>query len=134
MSTIILEFDQVSAAYNGAIKALHGVSLTVRAGEIAALLGANGAGKTTLLKAASNLLQAERGRVTGGQIKYRGRDVTRDTPAQHIRNGLVPVLEGRRCFKTLTVEENLMTGPSDAGCAPTRLPRRWSRSMTCFPV
>ena len=133
MSTIILEFDQVSAAYNGAIKALHGVSLTVRAGEIAALLGANGAGKTTLLKAASNLLQAERGRVTGGQIKYRGRDVTRDTPAQHIRNGLVPVLEGRRCFKTLTVEENLMTGAIGRGLRTDQIAQTLEQVYDLFP-
>ena len=115
MSDVILEFEQVFATYNGAIAALHGVSLTVRQGEITALMGANGAGKTTLLRAASNLLPAERGRVTGGHIRYRGRDVTADTPAQHIRKGLVPVLEGRRCFKSLTIEENLTTGAIGRG-------------------
>ena len=64
MPHVILEFEQVSAACNGAIAALRGVSLQVRKGEIAALPGANGAGKTTLLKAALNLLPAERGRVS----------------------------------------------------------------------
>ena len=55
MSDIVLQFENVAASYNGAIAALHGISLTLRAGEFAALLGANGAGKTTLLKAASNV-------------------------------------------------------------------------------
>lgn len=115
MSDIVLEFDTVSASYNGAIAALHGVSLKVRQGEFAALLGANGAGKTTLLKAASNLLPAERGRITGGHILFRGQDVTRTSPDAHIRKGLVPVLEGRRLFKSLTIEENLVTGAVGKG-------------------
>jgi branched-chain amino acid transport system ATP-binding protein len=133
MSDVILEFDQVSAAYNGAIAALHGVSLTVRKGEIAALLGANGAGKTTLLKAASNLLPAERGRVTGGHIKYKGRDVTADTPAEHIRKGLVPVLEGRRCFKSLSIEENLTTGAIGRGLTRAQIAETLEQVYTLFP-
>lgn len=133
MSNVILEFEQVSAAYNGAIKALHGVSLSVREGAITALLGANGAGKTTLLKAASNLLPAERGRVTGGHIKYRGRDVTADTPARHIRNGLVPVLEGRRCFKSLTIEENLTTGAVGRGLNRDQIAETLAQVYDLFP-
>lgn len=113
--TEILTFDGVCASYGGAIAALHGVSLTVHQGDFAALLGANGAGKTTLLKAASNLLPAERGRITAGQIRFDGSDVTRHSPARHIREGLVPVLEGRRLFKSLTIEENLLTGAVGRG-------------------
>ena len=55
--------DGIEAIYNHSIVALHGVSLTVRRGEVLALLGLNGAGKTTTLKAASNLLPAERGKI-----------------------------------------------------------------------
>lgn len=111
----LLEFEAVSAAYNGAIAALNGVSLRVEEGDFAALLGANGAGKTTLLKAASNLLPAERGRITAGHIRFEGRDVTESSPGAHIRAGLVPVLEGRRLFKSLSIEENLVTGAVGRG-------------------
>ena len=115
MSEPILEFHDVAATYSGAIHALHGVSLTVRAGSITAILGANGAGKSTLLKAASNLLPAERGRISRGQIRYRGRDVTADSPSDHVARGLVPVLEGRRLFRSLSVEENLVIGAVGRG-------------------
>lgn len=110
MSETVLSFEKVEVLYGGAIAALHGVDLAVRRGEISAILGANGAGKTTLLKAASNLLPAERGAVTGGRILYEGRDVTKISPADHVRAGLVQVLEGRHCFRSLSVEENLLTG------------------------
>lgn len=106
----LLAVDCVRATYNHAITALHGVSLTVGHGEIVALLGANGAGKTTTLKAVSNLLPAERGQITAGSIKFDGRDVSAISPADLVRSGLVQVLEGRHCFRNLTVEENLITG------------------------
>ena len=82
----------------------------VRRGEIVALLGANGAGKSTTLKAVSNLLHAERGQVTEGQVHFDGFAVAAISPANLVRRGLVPVLEGRHCFHSLTVEENLITG------------------------
>ena len=107
---VLLSVDGIKATYNGAITALHGVSFTLHRGEILALLGANGAGKTTTLKAISNLLPAERGEITAGSIRYEGRDVTTATPAQLVRAGLVQVLEGRHCFRNLTVEENLVSG------------------------
>jgi branched-chain amino acid transport system ATP-binding protein len=115
MTDVVLQFDEVSARYSGSIAALHGVSLRLHRGEIAALLGANGAGKTTLLKAAANLLPAERGRISGGSIRFLGQDVTRSDPAQHLRKGLVSVLEGRRLFRSLTIEENLITGAVGRG-------------------
>ncbi len=111
----LLSFESVSAAYDGAVVALRGVDLDVRAGEIVALLGSNGAGKTTLLKAASNLLPAERGAVTAGRITFLGEEVGRRFPADLVRAGLVQVLEGRHCFRALTIEENLLTGAVAAG-------------------
>jgi branched-chain amino acid transport system ATP-binding protein len=86
------------------------VSLQVPEGGIVALLGANGAGKTTTLKAISNLLRAERGDVARGQILYQGKRVDRLTPNELVRRGIIQVMEGRRCFEHLTVEDNLMTG------------------------
>lgn len=105
-----LTITQVEAVYSGAIAALHGVDLMVRRGEIHALLGSNGAGKTTLLRAIGNLLPAERGAVTTGSILFDGTDVLNTSPASLVRRGLVSVLEGRHCFRSLTVEENLLTG------------------------
>jgi len=110
VSTCLLHIDAIKAQYQRAINALHGVSLELRAGEIHALLGANGAGKSTTLKAVSNLLPAERGQLTAGRIVFDGHDVGRTSPADLVRLGLVQVLEGRHCFRTLTIEENLLTG------------------------
>jgi branched-chain amino acid transport system ATP-binding protein len=106
----LLEIAAVEAVYNHAIVALHEVSMKLHQGEILALLGANGAGKTTTLKALSNLLPAERGAITKGQIRFAGLDVRRAKPSELVRHGLVQVLEGRHCFRSLTVEENLITG------------------------
>ncbi len=133
MSDPILQFDDVSVRYSGSITALSGVSVSVHKGEIAALLGANGAGKTTLLKAASNLLPAERGRITGGRIRFQGEDVTLKSPDDHIRKGLVPVLEGRRLFKSLTIEENLITGGIGAGLRQAEIRRGLDQVYTFFP-
>src|ERR1700674_3993185 len=102
MTDVLLKAERVEAAYNGAIVALHDVSLTVRRGEIVALLGANGAGKSTTLKAVSNLLPAERGQVTGGTIRFEGHDLTRTPTSELVRLGLVPVLEGRHVFRALS--------------------------------
>jgi branched-chain amino acid transport system ATP-binding protein len=110
MSDILLTVENLAATYNGSIRALSEVSLSVRRGEIVALLGANGAGKSTTLKAVSNLLHAERGQVTHGHIAFEGSGIASVSPADLVRLGLVPVLEGRHCFRALTVEENLITG------------------------
>jgi branched-chain amino acid transport system ATP-binding protein len=111
----LLTITAVEAVYNHAIVALHDVSLTLRPREILALLGANGAGKTTTLKAISNLLPAERGAITRGDIRFNGIDVQRAKPSDLVRQGLVQVLEGRHCFPSLTVEENLIAGALGRG-------------------
>ncbi len=96
--------------YNHVILVLKGVSLRVPEGRIVALLGANGAGKTTTLRAVSNLLRAERGDVTKGQIHLRGERIDQLTPADLVKRGVVQVMEGRHCFAHLSIEENLLTG------------------------
>src|ERR1700691_1580639 len=110
MGDILLSVEALAATYHHTIRALSGVSFTVRRGEIVALLGANGAGKSTTLKAVSNLLHAERGQVTEGHVHFDGFAVAPISSANLVRRGLVPVLEGRHCFHSLTVEENLITG------------------------
>ena len=128
-----LVVDRIEATYNHAIVALHGVSLTVRRGEILALLGANGAGKSTTLKSVSNLLQAERGRISAGSIKFEGRDALHTSPAELVRRGLVQVLEGRHCFRSLTVEENLVTGGVARGSRRAEIVTDLERVYAIFP-
>jgi branched-chain amino acid transport system ATP-binding protein len=129
----LLVARDVEATYNQSIVALRGVSLTVGQGEIVALLGANGAGKTTFLKAVSNLLGAERGQVTGGSITFDGEPVDRRSPADLVAGGLVQVLEGRRCFKALTVEENLLTGAIARGIGRAAGRAALEHVYTIFP-
>jgi len=106
----LLTVNNIEVIYDHVILVLKGVSLKVPEGGVIALLGANGAGKSTTLKAISNLLGAERGDVTKGNIEYMGERVDKLTPSDLVKKGVVQVMEGRHCFEHLTVEENLMTG------------------------
>ena len=106
----ILTIDTIEVVYDNVISALHDVSLTVPRGKIVALLGGNGAGKSTTLKSVSTMLGGERGKVTRGTITYDGTPVTDQVPSDMVQLGMVQVLEGRRCFGHLTVEENIIAG------------------------
>ncbi|HEY8268566.1 MAG TPA: ABC transporter ATP-binding protein [Xanthobacteraceae bacterium] len=106
----ILDVKNIEVVYDHVILVLKGVSLAVPRGGIVALLGANGAGKSTTLKAISNLLGAERGEVTKGHILFEGEEVHSRSPNDLVRRGCIQVMEGRRCFGHLTVEENLLSG------------------------
>ena len=106
----LLIVNNIEVVYDHVILVLKGVSLEVPEGGIVALLGANGAGKTTTLKSISNLLMAERGDITKGTIDYQGQRIQGLSANQLVKRGIVQVMEGRRCFEHLTVEENLMTG------------------------
>ena len=106
----LLTVNNIEVIYDHVILVLKGVSLEVAEEGIVALLGANGAGKTTTLKAISNLLVAERGDVTKGSVEFRGERVDKLTPSDLVKRGVTQVMEGRRCFEHLTVEENLLTG------------------------
>jgi branched-chain amino acid transport system ATP-binding protein len=109
----------------GAIEVLHGVSMTVEAGQAVAIVGANGAGKTTLLRAISGLLPA-----TKGSIELSGRPTNGLKPHQIARLGVGHVPEGRQIFQRLTVRENLFLGtPEKAG----RL-ERLERQLETFQV
>ena len=106
----LLSVNNIEVVYDHVILVLKGVSLEVPEGGIVALLGANGAGKTTTLKSISNLLMAERGNVTKGTIEFRGESIHGLSANQLVKRGVIQVMEGRRCFEHLTVEENLLTG------------------------
>ena len=128
-----LVLDGVEAIYGSSVRALSGVSFNLRKGEILALLGANGAGKTTTLKAVSNLLPAERGQVSRGSIRFEGTDVTRTHTADLVRKGLVQVLEGRHCFRALTVEDNLVTGGLGRSARRSEIAHDLERVYSLFP-
>jgi len=106
----LLRLNNVEVVYSDVIQVLRGVSLEVPDGKMVALLGANGAGKTTALRAVSGLLRSQDGEVTRGSVEYEGRRIDRLPPEEIVQLGMVQVLEGRRLFRHLTVEENLLVG------------------------
>ena len=106
----MLEIRGLSVRYGPALTVLHGVDMEVPAGAIVALLGPNGAGKTTLLRAVTGLLPFHHGRVTGGEVILEGSSVGRANATALVRRGMAQVMEGRRIFAELTVEENLRAG------------------------
>jgi branched-chain amino acid transport system ATP-binding protein len=106
----MLTLDGVEVVYNRVALVLKGVSLRVEEGSIVALLGANGAGKSTVLKTISGLLAAERGEVVRGDVKWQDTSLLRLPASRVVERGVVQVLEGRRVFEHLTVEQNLLVG------------------------
>lgn len=119
----MLTLNNIEVIYNDVILVLKGLSLSVEQGSIVALLGANGAGKSTTLKSISGLLGPENGEVTDGSILYEGRAIQNREPAEIVRAGIFQVMEGRRVFEHLTVEENLRAGgyTVDGAFIPQRL-------------
>jgi branched-chain amino acid transport system ATP-binding protein len=129
----LLTVNGIEVIYNHVILVLKGVSLTVPEGGIVALLGANGAGKTTTLRAVSNLLRGERGEVTKGYIEYKGDRIESLTAYDLVKRGVVQVMEGRRCFAHLTVEENLLTGAYSRGSSRSEIDRALEKVYAYFP-
>ena len=106
----MLKLNNAEVVYLDVIQVLRGVSIDVPDGKIVGLLGANGAGKSTTLKAISGLLHAQEGEVTRGNIELDSKRIDRLSPEEIVRLGIVQVMEGRRLFQHLTVEENLVLG------------------------
>ncbi len=106
----LLTVDNLEVIYNDVILVLKGLSLKVRQGGITALLGPNGAGKTTTLKAVSGLIRTEDGEITDGAVIYDGKPIHKALPERIVRSGIFQVMEGRRVFEDLSVEENLRCG------------------------
>ena len=100
----MLTFENVSQQY-GSFRALHGITLQAREGELVVLLGANGAGKSTIFLTASGLLKA-----TGGSIRFRNQELVGMKPSQVVERGVVLCPEGRKLFPQMSVLKNLMLG------------------------
>jgi branched-chain amino acid transport system ATP-binding protein len=129
----VLAVRNLEVVYGDVALALRGVSMEVPSGAIVALLGANGAGKTTLLRAITGLLEVHHGEVTKGSIDLEGEPVTGLEAPEIVRRGVAQVMEGRRIFSQLSVDENLRAGAfgargrGDAG-------ERYERVLDLFPV
>jgi branched-chain amino acid transport system ATP-binding protein len=106
----MLALKNVEVVYDDVILVLKGLSLEVPKGKIVALLGSNGAGKSTTLKAISGLLHAEEGEVSDGRIELEGERIDGLAPEEIVRRGIFQVMEGRRVFEDLTVDENIQMG------------------------
>ena len=132
-AALVLSVNNIEVVYDHVILVLKGVSLEVPRGGIVALLGANGAGKTTTLKAISNLLHAERGEVTKGSILFDGVEVQSLSPNDLVQRGCIQVMEGRRAFAHLTVEENLLTGAFTRRDGKSAIAQDLERVYAYFP-
>jgi branched-chain amino acid transport system ATP-binding protein len=104
----VLEVNNIEVVYNKVVQVLRGLSLAVPRGRIVALLGSNGAGKSTTLKAIAGLLPLEDGELEAGEISFDGQPCRGVAPQALVHRGLAHVMEGRRVFEDLTVEENLV--------------------------
>ncbi|MCI0688414.1 MAG: ABC transporter ATP-binding protein [Sporichthyaceae bacterium] len=125
----MLAVANLEVVYDDVMLVLRGVSIQVPAGRIVALLGANGAGKTTLLRALSGLLDLHDGEITKGTVTLDGKPIHELKPAAIVRRGVKQVLEGRRVFAELTVEENLKVGGYVGGTSAAM-----DRVFDLFPV
>jgi len=129
----MLEVANLEVVYNEVILVLRGLSIEVPDGQIVALLGANGAGKTTTTRAITGLLDVHEGKITKGTVTLAGERIDDQDPSQIVRSGITQVMEGRRVFAELTVDENLVTG-GITNTDRTSIAEAHDRVMTMFPV
>ncbi len=127
-----LTLNNVEVVYDKVFLAIQGVSMSVEAAGMVALLGSNGAGKSTTLKAISGLLAPERGDVTRGRVEFNGDNILLYAAPRRVRMGLVHVLEGRRIFGHLTPDDNLLAAFPPGG-SRARLNELRDQVYTCFP-
>jgi branched-chain amino acid transport system ATP-binding protein len=124
---IILRLTNIESSY-GPVQAIRGVSLEVRKGSIATVLGANGAGKTTILKTISGIIDPHK-----GQVLFEGREIQKRDPDWVVRQGISHVPEGREVFPLLTVRENLLMGAYTRSDRD-QVPRDIERMYAYFPI
>ena len=126
----MLEIANLEVVYNEVILVLRGLSIQVPDGQIVALLGSNGAGKTTTARAITGLLDVHEGKTTKGSISWNGAEITQHLPAKIVEGGISQVMEGRRIFAELTVDENLSCG---AFTNRANMDANYDRVMELFP-
>lgn len=128
----MLAVENLEVVYNDVVLVLRGVSIEVPDDKIVALLGANGAGKTTTARSVTGLLDVHEGDVTKGHILFNGEDITHLDPSTRVKRGISQVMEGRRVFVELTVDENLRAGAyTNKNSANVKAAH--DRVMTLFP-
>ncbi len=126
MAGVLLSLEGVESYY-GPVRALCGISLDVREGEIVTLIGANGAGKSTLLMTICGDPRAALGRIV-----FDGTDITREDTYRIVRRGIAQSPEGRRIFSRMTVRENLLIGTTPVGDA--NADEDLARVFALFPI
>jgi branched-chain amino acid transport system ATP-binding protein len=129
----MLELANLEVVYNDVVLVLRGLSLEVREGQIVALLGANGAGKTTTLRAITGLLDVHEGDITKGSITYNGVEIKDFDASKIVKAGIAQVMEGRRVFAEMTVEDNLRTG-AITNKSSSSVKDNHDKVMSMFPV
>ncbi len=129
----MLVLQDIAVTYHNIVPAVQGVSLEVPDKTVVALLGANGAGKTTIMRAISGLLNFHKASIVRGTILFDGERIDRLNTTQIVQRGISQVLEGRRLFADLTVEENLRTGVISSR-NPAGTQRAYDRVMDLFPA
>ncbi len=129
----MLVLQDIAVTYQNVVPAVQGVSLEVPDKSVVALLGANGAGKTTIFRAVSGLLKFHKASIVRGSILFDGTRIDRLGATEIVHRGIAQVMEGRRLFADLTVDENLRTGAiSSRDYAAIR--RAYDRVMDLFPL
>ncbi|MCJ7780771.1 MAG: ABC transporter ATP-binding protein [Acidimicrobiia bacterium] len=129
----MLEVANLEVVYNDVVLVLRGLSLDVPDGQIVALLGANGAGKTTALRAITGILDIHSGDITKGSVTLDGERIDAKDPSAIVRMGIAQVLEGRRIFAEMTVDDNLRAG-AFTNSDRSSVAAAHERVMDLFPV
>lgn len=124
----LLEVKDLRAGY-GTVPVLHGVSITVEAGEIVAVLGPNGAGKTTTLSCISGLVKP-----WSGSVSFEGKEIGGTDPEKTVALGIAHVPEGRHVFPQMSVEDNLRLGTWAQRDKPKEVKQSFDRVYSYFPV
>ena len=129
----MLEVANLEVVYNEVVLVLRGLSIEVPDGSIVALLGANGAGKTTAVRAITGLLDIHEGDITKGSVVWNGTDISGSKPSRIVEAGITQVMEGRRIFAELSVDENLNAGAFTVRDRKENT-EAYERVMTLFPL